>query len=63
DRLMPLLHNVATAGRSWREHGVTAAQVRARLHSDVEGGSRRLWAYADQAISAAEKQGYLAPPG
>ena len=63
DRLMPLLHNVATAGRSWREHGVTAAQVRARLHSAVEGGSRRLWAYADQAITAAEKQGYLAPPG
>ena len=27
DRLMPILHNYHTQGRSWQEHGITQAQV------------------------------------
>lgn len=63
DRLMPLLHNVATAGRSWREHGVTAEQVRTRNHPCIQMGCRRLWEYADAVVNEAERQGYLCPAG
>jgi len=61
DRLMPLLHNVATAGRSWREHGVTAAQVRGRNLPDTRMGCRRLGQYADAALDEAERRGFLCP--
>ncbi len=59
DRLMPLLHNVATAGRSWREHGVTAEQVRARIQPSIQMGCRRLWEYAAAAVTEADRRGYL----
>lgn len=59
DRLMPLLHNVATAGRSWREHGVTAEQVRARIQPSIQMGCRRFWEYADAVVTEADRRGYL----
>lgn len=59
DRLMPLLHNVATAGRSWREHGVTADQVRARIQPSIQMGCRRFWEYADAVVTEADRRGYL----
>ena len=37
DRLMPLLHNYLNDGRVWREHGVTAEQVRRRMAPVAEG--------------------------
>jgi putative hydrolases of HD superfamily len=61
DRLMPLLHNMATAGRSWREHGVTAEQVRARVLPSLQMGCRRLWHYAEDAVATAERCGFTAP--
>ena len=56
---MPLLHNVATAGRSWREHGVTADQVRARIQPSIQMGCRRFWEYADAVVTEADRRGYL----
>lgn len=58
DRLMPLLHNFATEGKSWREHGVTAAQVVAR-NGNMDEGSHELWAVAKALIAEAVARGYL----
>jgi putative hydrolase of HD superfamily len=60
DRLMPVLHNVHTAGRSWREHGITADRVIAR-NAAISRGSRKLWEYARALIDGAVAGGHLAP--
>ena len=59
DRLMPLLHNYHTQGRSWLEHGVTEAQVLERNRHTGEG-SEALWAYVEAMIADAVGKGYLA---
>ncbi len=58
DRLMPLLHNYHTEGRSWREHGITQAQVLER-NKHVSEGSETLWAYIETMIEDAVGKGYL----
>lgn len=58
DRLMPLLHNYHTEGRSWREHGISEAQVM-RLNSHMADGSQTLWDYAEALIKHATAKGYL----
>ncbi|MHB8295562.1 MAG: HD domain-containing protein [Acidimicrobiales bacterium] len=61
DRLMPLLLNRSSGGRSWRENGITAEQVRA-VNGVIAEASPLLWAAADAVISDAEMLGWL-PPG
>ncbi len=61
DRLMPVLHNVHTGGRSWREHGISADRVIAR-NSRMREGSEELWRYARALIEEAVAAGALAPP-
>ncbi len=58
DRLMPLLHNYHTQGRSWRKHGVRKAQVLERNRS-IEDGSRKLWNLALGIIEDSVRRGYL----
>ena len=58
DRLMPLLHNYHTQGRSWREHGITKEQV-LRLNRHIADGSQSLWEYAEALINDAAAKGYL----
>ncbi len=58
DRLMPLLHNFHTEGRSWRQHGIVKSQVVARNRSIAEG-SQALWEYAKDLIDEAVRLGYL----
>jgi putative hydrolase of HD superfamily len=60
DRLMPVLHNVHTRGRSWREHGITADRVVGRNIRMAEG-SRKLWEYARGLIENAVESGHLPP--
>lgn len=60
DRLMPVLHNVYTGGRSWREHGITADMVLAR-NASMANGSPALWELARTAIEQAVARGDLAP--
>ncbi len=55
---MPLLHNFHTQGRSWREHGVTADQVRAR-NAHIEAGSAELWQFAQSLIEEAIEKEFL----
>ena len=58
DRLMPLLHNYHTEGRSWREHGITRQQV-LDLNRHIADGSQELWNYAEALIDDAAAKGYL----
>jgi putative hydrolase of HD superfamily len=58
DRLMPLLHNYHTEGRSWREHGITEGQVMS-LNSHMNEGSQTLWEYAEALIKDATTKGDL----
>jgi 5'-deoxynucleotidase YfbR-like HD superfamily hydrolase len=60
DRMMPVLHNCATGGRSWREHGITADRVIDR-NSSMREGSHALWAYALARITEAVARGDLTP--
>ncbi|MGB2894778.1 MAG: HD domain-containing protein [Anaerolineales bacterium] len=58
DRLMPLLHNYHTEGRSWREHGIRKAQVSAR-NEVMKDGSRAIWRFAMSLIDDAVEREYL----
>ncbi|MFI5143734.1 MAG: HD family hydrolase [Thermoanaerobaculales bacterium] len=60
DRLMPVLHNLETDGRSWREHGISADRVLARNRAMAEGAPV-LWEYARARIEEAVARGQLAP--
>ena len=51
DRLMPILHNVFTEGRSWKEHGIRQAQALAKNRA-IDEGSPALW----QAVEALIRQ-------
>ena len=58
DRLMPFLHNVHTEGRSWREHGVCAADVTTVI-AQIAPGSEALHALARRLLRAAVDAGHL----
>jgi putative hydrolase of HD superfamily len=58
DRFQPLLHNVHTEGRTWREHGVTSNRVLAR-NRHMADGAPRLWQFAERLIHEAVRKGYL----
>jgi len=58
DRLHPMLHNFATCGGAWREHGVTADTVLCR-NRIIADGAPELWAFARQMIADAVTRGYL----
>jgi 5'-deoxynucleotidase YfbR-like HD superfamily hydrolase len=61
DRLQPLLLNHASAGQAWREHGITAEQVRA-VNATIGEGSAALWELAQRIIDDAVAQGWLPEP-
>ena len=58
DRLQPMLHNYATEGVAWLEHGVESTQVVGRNHVIGEGAPD-LWSYAERLIAAAVERGWL----
>src|SRR5436190_4527108 len=62
DRLQPLLLNHASAGQAWREHGITADQVRA-VNAAIEDGSAALWELAQHLIDDAVTRGWLPETG
>ena len=62
DRLQPLLLNHASAGQAWREHGITADQVRA-VNAAIEDGSLALWKLAQRLIDDAVARGWLLETG
>jgi putative hydrolase of HD superfamily len=61
DRVQPILQNYYTDGASWRAHGITAAQVRAKNGPLVAAGAPELWAYVETLIGDSVTRGWLKP--
>jgi putative hydrolases of HD superfamily len=58
DRLMPMLHNYHSQGKSWNEHQVNREMV-LDVNSRIAAGSTALWEYARQLVDDACAQGFL----
>jgi putative hydrolase of HD superfamily len=58
DRLQPFLHNMRTEGGTWRIHGITPEQVRARC-APIAAGSERLGLHVEALLEQAIAAGYL----
>ncbi len=58
DRLQPMLLNYLGRGAAWREHGITADQVR-RINRPIADGAPRLWEFAGRLIDDAVRRGWL----
>jgi putative hydrolase of HD superfamily len=58
DRLQPMLANIQADGGTWREHGITADQVLAKV-ALIEEGSPELGRYARDLIERAVRDGIL----
>jgi putative hydrolase of HD superfamily len=59
DRLQPMLENVKVGGGTWRQVGITAADVLAKV-ALIEDGSPQLGQFARQLIDQAVRDGILA---
>ena len=60
DRLQPLLQNLYGGGGSWREHGVTRAQVLRRM-APIREGAPGLWPAVERMVDEACAAGHIAP--
>jgi putative hydrolase of HD superfamily len=60
DRLQPMLANLTAGGGTWKEHGITADQVLAKVRL-IEDGSPALGRYARDMVHRAVRDGLLAP--
>ncbi|VEN73693.1 Phosphohydrolase [Candidatus Desulfarcum epimagneticum] len=58
DRLMPVLHNFHTRGKSWREHGISREQVLGRT-GHVREISQSLWGLIESIVDDSVSKGYL----
>lgn len=60
DRFQPLLLNFYGGGGSWREHGITRAQVLRRM-APIEHGAPALWPMVLRVIERACAEGWISP--
>jgi putative hydrolases of HD superfamily len=60
DRLQPMLENAKVGGGTWREHGIHADQVLAKV-TLIQDGSADLGRYARALVEQAVRDGILAP--
>jgi len=60
DRLQPMLENLTAGGGTWKEHGITADRVLAKVRL-IEDGSASLGRYARELVDRAVREGLLAP--
>ncbi|MBW3614261.1 MAG: HD domain-containing protein [Actinobacteria bacterium] len=58
DRLQPVLLNLATEGRAWREHAMGADRV-ISVNSKMEAGAPALWEYVRELLHDAVSRGWL----
>ena len=59
DRAMPVLLNLANSGQSWRENGISHAQVVARIGPPIEAGCPALWRYLQPRLEDAQTKGWF----
>ena len=58
DRLQPMLHNLFTRGKAWREHGIKKDQVM-NVNRHMADGAATLWEYARNGLEEAVVRGDL----
>lgn len=58
DRLLPMLHNLWSQGKSWQEHAVALSQVIA-VNRHMAEGAPALWEYARAQVEQAAREGLL----
>lgn len=58
DRLQPLLQNLHTAGGTWRTHGVSRAQVLARMEP-IRAATPGVWPFVEWALERAAAEGWV----
>lgn len=58
DRIQPLLHNWQTGGGTWKQHGISRAQVMQRM-APVKTGAPELWPFVVEVIEQSAAAGYL----
>ncbi len=58
DRVMPLLLNYETQGKSWAEHGIHSTDILPRM-AHVNGGSETIWQLIQAIVADAVEVGYL----
>ncbi|MBL8348506.1 MAG: HD domain-containing protein [Rubrivivax sp.] len=65
DRAMPALLNLANAGQSWVEHGITHERVLRRIGPPIEAGCPALWAWMRERLDEELARGWFGtlPPG
>lgn len=59
DRAMPVLLNLANAGQSWRENGISHERVVRRVAAQIEAGCPALWEYLEVRLEDARQQGWF----
>lgn len=62
DRLMPILNNFYSEGRSWVENDISREQVIEKCNG-ISLGSEKIWDFALQIINEAKEKGYLRTQG
>lgn len=58
DRLLPFLHNVASEGKTWREHDIARSQVLA-AHAFIEEESPEVFGWIEAQLDRAVRNGWL----
>lgn len=58
DRLMPLMVNIATEGRAWREDGIRKSQV-LKVHEFIRTIAPDIHAWVEREIDACVRRGWL----
>jgi putative hydrolase of HD superfamily len=59
DRAMPVLLNLANAGQSWRENGISHERVVRRVGPPIKAGCPTLWDYLEVRLEQAREQGWF----
>lgn len=59
DRAMPVLLNLANAGQSWRENGVSHERVVRRIAPPIKAGCPALWDYLEGRLEEARQKGWF----
>lgn len=59
DRAMPVLLNLANAGQSWRENGISHARVVGRVAAPIRDGCPALWEYLEVRLEEERRKGWF----
>jgi len=59
DRAMPVLLNLANAGQSWRENGISYERVVDRVAPPIKAGCPALWDYLQGRLEEARDKGWF----